>query len=41
MTPDRPMSTSMENMEVMPSINIDELISEAIKISQVMIKMVK
>ena len=29
------MSTSMENMEVIPSINVDELINEALKISQV------
>ena len=31
------MSTSMENMEVIPSINVDELINEALKISQVII----
>lgn len=29
------MSASVENMEVLPSINVDELISEAMKISQV------
>jgi len=31
------MSASMENMEVIPSINVDELINEALKISQVII----
>lgn len=29
------MSASMESMEVIPSINVEELIAEAMKISQV------
>ena len=29
------MSASMESMEVIPSINVEELINEALKISQV------
>lgn len=29
------MSASMESMEVIPSINVEELINEALKINQV------
>ena len=31
-------SVSIENMEIIPSINVNEVINEAMKISQVIIK---